>query len=253
MSKESRRDKIFDLIKNSKKISCEELSKYFGVTEETIRKDLQNLSDKGLVIRTFGGAAVKEYGGERPLDQRMIQNYVEKQKIADEASKLIRSGDLIAMDAGSTNMLLAQTARHDSNIFVITNSLEITSLLSKVADITVICTGGKLHKKSMSFQGSHAESAIRSYNVQKAFISCAAVDIKRGIMDTNENEARVKLCMIEEADEVYLLADSSKINGVAHVTTCDLSRIAAIITDDGVEDKTIQEYQRVGVRMIVAQ
>lgn len=252
MSKETRRDKIFELIKNAKNVSCDELSSCFGVTEETIRKDLQYLSDKGMIIRTFGGAAIKEYGNERPLDQRIIQNYSEKQRIAVEASKLILPGDLIVMDAGSTIMLLAQNMKRDSNIVVVTNSLETTNILAKTEGITVICTGGMLRTKSMSFQGSHAENAIRSYNVQKAFISCAAVDLRRGIMDTNEGEVRIKICMIEEADKVYLLADSSKINGIAHVTTCDLSKITAIITDSGVEDETVREYEESGVKIIIA-
>jgi len=252
MSKQTRRDRIFELIKNAKKVTSEELSKCFGVTEETIRKDLQYLSDKGLIIRTFGGAAIKEYGGERPLNQRMIQNYSEKKKIAAEAASLIHSGNLIVMDAGSTITLLAQYIEQNSDVVVITNSLETTNFLAKSEGITVICAGGKLRVKSMSFQGAQTENAIRSYNVQKAFISCAAVDLKRGIMDTNEGEVRVKNCMIEEADEVYLLADSSKINSIAHVTTCDLSKITAIVTDDGIDNDTVKEYERAGVKMIIA-
>jgi DeoR/GlpR family transcriptional regulator of sugar metabolism len=252
MSKEIRRDKIYEIVKNSKIVSVEELSDCFKVTEETIRKDLTYLSDKGLVMRTFGGAAIKEYGGERPLEQRMIQNYQEKQKIAAEAFKLIQPNDLVVMDAGSTVMLLAQNIQQNSGVVVITNSLEITNSLSKMEGITVVCTGGKLRSKSMSFQGAHTENAIRSYNVQKAFISCAAVDLKKGIMDTNEDEVRVKNCMIEEAKEVYVLADSSKINSIAHVTTCEIAKITAVITDDGIDKEIVRDYTQAGVRMIIA-
>jgi len=104
----------------------------------------------------------------------------------------------------------------------------------------------------MSFRGILAEKAISSYNLQKAFISCAAVDAQRGIMDTSEQEVRVKLRMIDETEEVYLLADSSKFNRIAHVTVCDFSRITAIITDDEIDLETVEKFKHIGVNIIIA-
>lgn len=253
MSKNTRRDAMLEYIRSAKKATCEELSRYFGVTEETIRKDLNFLSEQGGVIRTFGGAALRETGGEMSMDQRKIQRYPQKQKIAAAAEKLIVTGDLVVMDAGSSMVMLAQAISEEKHIIAVTNSLEITNVLAHKPHVTVFCTGGKLRTKSMSFQGAHAENAIRSYNVNKAFITCTAVDWQRGIMDTNEDEVRVKLCMVNEAREVYLLADSSKIEGIAHVTTCDISRVTAIITDSEISADALEQFRAAGVRVIVAE
>lgn len=252
-SKEQRRSEILKYIELAKTASCAELSERFSVTEETIRKDLQELSEAGSLIRTFGGAAIREYGSERSLEQRIIQNYGVKQKIADAALRFIRRGDLIAMDAGSSISVLAQKIPSDLDVIVLTNSLETTNILAKVSGVSVICTGGKLRQKSQSFQGVLAENAIRAYNLQKAFISCAAVDIKMGVMDTNEEEARIKQHIISQACEIYLLADSSKIGGIAHVTTCDIHKVTTLVTDNGISEEALSQLRLAGIQVVVAE
>lgn len=251
MSKEARREKILDLINSTKMVTSEELSRLFNVTEETIRKDLTYLSEQGHIIRTFGGATIKD-DSDQPLVQRSIHNYIEKEKIAREAVKLIRDKDLIVMDAGSTIAVLARYIRPHSDVVAVTNSLEIINVLSKVEGVTVISTGGKLRTKSMSFQGINAERSIGLYNLQKAFMSCEAVDLQKGVMDANEAEAQVKMRMIEEASEVYLLADHSKFQNIAHITTCKIQKITAIITDNGIDPEIVKAFQDAGVKMIIA-
>lgn len=251
MSKDTRRKQILEILGESKDVTSVGLSEYFHVTEETIRKDLNYLSAAGLVIRTFGGATLKE-SGEQSLEQRSVCNYAQKQKIVLEAAKLISPRDLIVMDAGSTTNALSRQIQPDSEVVVITNSLEIMNILSEKDGITVISTGGTLGKKSMSFRGNIAEKAIHAYNLQKAFISCAALDLQRGIMDTSEAEARVKQCMMKEAKEIYLLADSSKFNGIAHVTVSSLEEITAVITDDEIDPAILKEFEEAGIKVIVA-
>jgi len=252
-AKTNRQKEIVKYIKARKSASSTELSGFFSVTEETIRKDLQELSDRGELLRTFGGAAVREYNGERPLNQRVIQHYAEKQKIACMAAKLITADNLIVMDASSTISVLAKEIPNNLNVVVLTNSLENTNTLSQNAGVTVYCTGGKLHKKSLSFQGILTESAIKTYNAEKAFISCAALDRRLGVMDTNEEEARVKRNMMAISREVYLLTDSSKIGSIAHITTCPIGALTAIVTDSGVSQATVREFEDAGVRVMIAE
>lgn len=247
-----RRSEIVKIVRSKRHMSCAELSKTFGVTEETIRKDLQELSEKGEILRTFGGAAVWEYGMERSLDQRSIQHQEEKQKIALKAVSMLKAGDLISMDAGSTVTMMAKAIPDDLSITVLTNSMEICNILSEKQAVTVICTGGKLHKKSMSYQGMLTESAIQSFNAGKAFISCAAFDLKLGVMDSNEEAARTKQNMIRNARDVYILMDSSKIGCIAYITTCPVSSITGIVTDDGIQEQTVQELEEIGVETVIA-
>ena len=251
-AKLNRRAEIVRLVKERKHITRTELSREFGVTEETIRKDLQELSERGELMRTFGGAAIREYGNEKSLDQRIIQNLEEKQKIARAASELVHAGNLLVMDAGSTVTFLAKLLPPGMNVTVLTNSLEITSILTEREEVSVICTGGRFHKKSMSFQGILTENAIGTYNAEKAFISCSAFDVNLGVMDSNEEAARTKQKMIQMAREVYLLADSSKIGCIAHITTCSIGSLTGIVTDDGIPAKALQALENAGVRVIIA-
>lgn len=251
-TKANRRTEIVKYIKAQRSATSTELSDVFKVTEETIRKDLQELSEKGELIRTFGGAAIREYSVERPLNQRIILNYAEKREIACAAAKLITPGNLIVLDAGSTISALVKEIPSGMNVVALTNSLENANILSQNPDVTVYCTGGKLHQKSLSFQGILTENALNTYNAEKAFISCAAVDRKLGVMDTNEEEARIKRKMIEISQEVYLLADSTKIAGVAHITTCPIRALTAIVTDNGITPQALREFEETGVRVIIA-
>lgn len=251
-AKFKRRSEIVKIVREKKQMSCVELSKTFGVTEETIRKDLQELSEKGELLRTFGGAMVREYGTERSLDQRIIQNLEQKKRIAQKAVSTLKSGDLVAMDAGSTVTMMAKAIPDHLKITVLTNSLEICNILSEKENVTVICTGGKLHKKSMSLQGMLTESTINSLNAEKAFISCAAFDIKLGVMDSNEEAARTKQSMIRNAREVYLLMDSSKIGCIAYITTCPASSITKVVTDNAAAAEVVKRIEDLGIEMILA-
>lgn len=246
MTKDARRKQILDIITTTKAVTSSELSAYFHVTEETIRKDLTYLSGEGLIIRTFGGATAKETN-ESSLEQRNVYNYPQKSAIAAEASNLIQKSDLIVMDAGSTTSALAKCIPENSEVIVITNSLDISVILLQKAGVTLISTGGKLNTKSMSYRGDMVKNAIKLYNIQKAFISCSAIDIKRGIMDTNEEEAAIKQCMIAAAGEVYLLADSSKFNKIAHITTSGFEKITAIYTDCGIDPQTADLFRAKGI------
>ena len=251
MSKDDRREKIVDIIRNMKSVTSEELSQMFNVTEETIRKDLTYLSKEGHIIRTFGGATIVEEA-DKPIGQRTIHNYVQKQKIAYEALKMISDNDIIVMDSGSTTVVMARHIPANSGVVILTNSIEAMNVLGQTEGITVLCTGGKLRPKSMSLQGINAEKDIDLYNYKKAFITCVAIDINKGIMDANEAEARLKMRMINGASEVYLLADSSKFSNMAHITTCSLDKITAIITDDGIDPQVVEQFERAGTKVIVA-
>jgi len=248
--RDERRELILKYIHDNRVASSEELSQHFNVTNETIRQDLNYLNEKGHIIRTFGGAMLKD-DYDPSLEQRTIINFEEKQKIAKKALEFIDRKDLIVMDAGSSVIEFARRIEEDSEVVIVTNSLEILNRLSKVKGITVIGAGGKLRTRSMSFQGTNAENTIASYNLQKAFISAEAIGLNEGIMDTNEAEASVKRCMIDVAREVTLLVDHSKFAKMAHITVCKLDKVHRIITDDKTDKEIIKKLKEKGIEVIV--
>lgn len=246
-----RRSQIVEHLKDVKTATSESLGRMFDVTEETIRKDLNYLNEKGLVIRSFGGAMIKEEY-DPSLAMRTINSLDEKKAIAKAAAALLGHRECMFLDAGSTTIEFAKLIKKDSENVIITNSLEILNILSKIDGISVISTGGTLRKRSMSFIGQLAEKSIESFNISEAFISAKGVSIDEGIMDTNEVEAEVKRKMLGTAKKVTLLADSTKFSKLAYVTVCPISTVSRIITDPGTDISIIAKYRALGIEVIVA-
>ena len=237
------------MLQVNRSVSNEELQQEFNVTKETIRKDLNALTEKG-IVRTFGGAILRdEY--DPSFEQRMTSNLEEKCQIAKEAVKLIGANDIIALDSSSTTFELAKLLSSDRELVVLTNSLKILNVLARQNTITAISTGGILRKRSLSFQGEAAKTAIDTYNIRKAFISAKAIDLDSGIMDSNEEEAAVKRIMLEKAHDVTLLIDHAKFAHMAHVTVCPINRIDRIITSELSDARLIEDLRKAGIDVIV--
>ncbi|HHU63391.1 MAG TPA: DeoR/GlpR transcriptional regulator [Clostridiales bacterium] len=249
MLPEARREEILAYIRNVKNATSEELSKRFKVTEETIRKDLKYLANRGFIIRTFGGAMIKAENNSS-FDRGAVTNH-EEDAIAQKASSFIDDSESIILDAGSANVQLAKYIRENSDVVVVTNSLRIINIISKMQGITVISTGGTLRTKSMSFQGQLAEYTIEKYNIHKAFISAKGVSLDEGVMDSNELEAEIKRKMIAAAKEVILLVDHTKFGKITHVTVCPIDKVTTIVTDDKTHPEILQAYKDRGIDIAI--
>ncbi|MBN2984198.1 MULTISPECIES: DeoR/GlpR family DNA-binding transcription regulator [Cohnella] len=224
---------IVQLVNERGSIRVAELSELCQVTEETIRRDLDRLELAGRLRRTHGGAvSVKDQQQppEVPYAEREILNAEEKKRIAEAAIELIRPKDRILLDASSTAWYMAAQLP-DIPLTVLTNSIKVALELAAKEKIVVISTGGQLAHGSLSYVGPLAERSLDAYHVGKAFLSCKGVHLERGVSESNELQARIKSKMIGMADEVILLADSSKFGSQAFAHVADLDAIASIVTD----------------------
>jgi DeoR/GlpR family transcriptional regulator of sugar metabolism len=235
-----RYEKIVQLVNERGSIRVSELSELCGVTEETIRRDLDRLEAAGRLRRSHGGAvSIKDHSAahlEVPYAEREVQNAEEKRRIAAEAVKRITADDRILLDASTTAWYMARSLP-DIPLTVLTNSILVATELATKEKISVITTGGLLARRSLSFVGPLAERTLDGYYVDKLFLSCEGVHPERGISEASELQARVKQKMIDRADQVILLADSSKfgIQSFAHVA--DWSKIDAVVTDRKLSDE----------------
>lgn len=235
-----RYEKIVQLVNERGSIRVSELSELCGVTEETIRRDLDRLEAAGRLRRSHGGAvSIKDHSSahlEVPYAEREVQNAEEKRRIAAEAVSRITADDRILLDASTTAWYMARSLP-DIPLTVLTNSILVATELATKEKITVITTGGLLARRSLSFVGPLAERTLDGYYVDKLFFSCEGVHPERGISESSELQARVKQKMIDRADQVILLADSSKfgIQSFAHVA--DWSKIDAVVTDRKLSDE----------------
>ena len=238
-----RYEKIVQLVSERGSIRVSELSELCQVTEETIRRDLDRLEQAGRLRRSHGGAvSVKDQlqQPETPYTEREIIHADEKKRIAEEAIKRIQPKDRILLDASTTAWYMASMLP-DFPLTVLTNSIKVATELSSREKIEVISTGGILAKRSLSFVGPLAERSLDAYHVDKVFFSCKGVHLERGVSESNELQARIKQKMAGMADQVILLADSSKFGIQAFTHVADLHQVDAIITDRRISPDTLNQ------------
>jgi DeoR/GlpR family transcriptional regulator of sugar metabolism len=246
-----RHEKIVELVNERGGIRVSELSGLLGVTEETIRRDLDRLEEDGRLRRSHGGAvSVRDQSQpEIPFSEREITHAEEKKRIAEEAVKHIRSNDRILLDASTTAWYMARILP-DVPITVLTNSVKVAVELAGKERVQVISTGGLLAYRSLSYVGPLAERSLETYHVDKAFLSCKGVHPDNGLSESNELQARVKQKMADIADEIILLADASKFGVQAFARFATLDRVRLIITDSRLPEEALAPFASRGIRII---
>jgi DeoR/GlpR family transcriptional regulator of sugar metabolism len=228
------------------------LAKELNVTEETIRRDLERLDTEGKLRRIRGGALPLESDRrELPMSVREAVNLDRKRAIAAAATRHVNEGDVIALDASSTAREMARLLP-DRPVTVISNSLAIATVLVNRSEIRVVSTGGILDAPSLSFVGSVAEESLDRFHIKKLFFSCAGIDAVRGLSVTADEHAGIKKRMMDSADKVYLLADSSKFNTSAVEFFAKLADVDTVITDALLDPKLVEELRAQGVTVEMA-
>lgn len=235
-----RQKKILDTLSRDGSVFVSKLSTELGVTEETIRRDLEKLEKQESLRRTHGGAVpMDETTYELSLEKRKSTNVETKKKLAKKAAQYVASGDTIFLDASTTTFFMAKEIKHKKNVTVITNSIRVLAELAGVDGIKVIAVGG-LASKNQSFVGYHAEKSIEdNYFASKMFFSSKGVTSEAGILESNEEECGIKQKMISNSNKRYYLCDKTKIGRVGFVKLADFSTVNAFITDTHL-DETIE-------------
>lgn len=210
-----RRNRIKEMVLEKNSVKVSDLVQYFNVSEETIRRDLNELEREGFVKKNYGGAVlVEEIQGTLAsipnVQQRKIENLAEKTAIAQKAAQLVKEGQIILLDAGSTTWCLAKQIKHIEKLTVITNSIDIAAECASNQDWNIHMVGGTLNKRSMSLIGPGTEYELQNYNVDISFLGTSGVMMKKGFTSSDIYEAQIKSTMAQIANKVVVLADSTK-------------------------------------------
>lgn len=238
-----RRQKILDTVSLKGSAQVTDLSKVFGVTEETIRRDLQVLEGSGFLNRTHGGAIAKETDVEDlPYRTRQITNIEAKRKIAAKAAMLVEDNNAVMIDSSSTAFEVLSQLKDHHDLTLITNSVRITAEPG-ATNHTIVSVGGELRKQSMTFVGSLAARAIADFNADIALISCKALSMTRGVMDASLPDAEIKRAFIAAASKVCLLVDGDKFDGSALTTVCDIDMIGVVVTDRAPPEAWLRHFE----------
>ena len=227
-----RRNAILEKLAVTGKVIVADLSREFGVTEETIRRDLEKLDNEGLAQKTYGGAvANRSLNLDLPYKVRQRTNAEAKQAIALKVAEMIHDGDYLMMDASSTTLFITKCIRNKHNITLITNSIEILMEVAELEDWNVISTGGVLKTGALALVGANAEKTVRGFHVDIAVCSCKGIDRQFGISDSNEQNAQIKRAMFAAAKRRILVADHSKFDQSSFVKISELTDLDTVVTD----------------------
>lgn len=246
-----RKNEIMNKLKAEQRVLVSELATYYGVTEETIRRDLDKLEKEGYATKTYGGAI---WGNSTKTDLsytiRNKTNVEAKTTIGKLVSNLIEDGDHIMLDDSSTSLYIAKHLKEKKKLTVITNSIEIIMELSNIDGWTIMSTGGRLKPDSLAFVGNQAQEMLRNFHVDKAFISCKGLDQQVGITDSSEFHSLLKQAMMRSAKQTFLALDSSKFDKASFVKIAALDRINTVVTDTKPSAEWLQHFRDTGLNCI---
>jgi DeoR family fructose operon transcriptional repressor len=215
MFPEERKQRILAALHQKPAVRVSDLGRALRVSAASIRRDLADLERSGLLKRAHGGAVSARMAALEPsLAEKEDQYQAEKAAIARLAATLVRQGDTIFLDAGSTTRQIARELRHRRGITIVTNALNIAWELAS-SEIELVVTGGQVRRGILSHVGPLADHAIAAVHVDKLFLGANGVDLEKGVTTPNLLEAQTKRAMVEHASEVILVADHSKFGRVA--------------------------------------
>jgi DeoR/GlpR family transcriptional regulator of sugar metabolism len=251
---EPRRRKILDWLQEEGSARVRDLSAAFSVSEATIRQDLEKLESDGHIIRQHGGAFLRTVPTQvETLSLQHTENLDKKRKIGAKAASLVRDGETIILDAGSTTTEIAQNLLTLGSLTVITNALNIALMLGARPNYAVHMPGGQFKAPTLSLSGDRAADYFQDVYAGKLFLATAGVALDTGLTLPSFADLQLKQAMIRAASHVYLVADSTKINRPSFTRLGTLDVINSFITDDGIRDEDARAFEARGIEVIIAQ
>ncbi len=234
MNPVERRDSILNALKVDGKVDINKLSESLDVSPMTIRRDLLQLEKEGLLIRIHGGAVLpKPLISEIPFSTKEERQIEQKKQIASKTLSLIKEGQIIILDSGTTTLELAKLLKPRKNITIITNDIKIAAELVD-SELKVLITGGELQNDIGALHGPATHHFLKNIHVDLFFLGAHALDIDAGVTAPTLEKSLVKQLMIGAAESTWLLADSSKFKQKAFSKVCDLKSLSGFITDNEV-------------------
>lgn len=250
MFEEERLQKIAEYVQNKSRASVQELCALFQVSESTVRRDLTELGNRNLLKRTHGGAVYLQSVGFEPTYLEKEDQYRnEKALIAKKAAELIQEGDSLIIDSGTTTLYLAAELSRFKELTVVTNSILLLQKLSGIPGITLMSTGGTLRTNTMALAGPAAEESLDHIRADKAFIATNGFDCSVGLTTPNLVEASTKKKMMSVSDQVFIMADHTKIGHVSFARFGGLADIDGCITGNAISEEQKQKFEKNNVKL----
>ena len=254
---EQRHAAILQRLREAGSASVEELCAELGVSVHTIRRDLEDLHDRGVLRRVHGGAAQLEplfyepFRADRSFQEQMESFADEKRRIAKAAAALVNEGDVVAMTAGTTTTETIRCLPMNRGLTVVTNTVNVAMELCKRKDIEVFVTGGHLRGTWFSLVGPTAIESINKVFIDTLFIGLHGIDDKRGLTCIDPDEAELNKAMVQQARRKGVVADSSNFGVVEKWLIAPTAAVDVIVTDTGVTEEKVAPFRKRGIAVHV--
>lgn len=247
----SRLNSIEQYVIAKQTVSIDELCEVFGVSKNTIRRDLNDLEIRGHITKVYGGVtAVSSPACSLSNPIRSTIHSSDKNLIGKLAANEVSDGDTIFIDSGTTTLCLLRHLTSKKKITVVTHSLAAMAEASKYENMNLICPGGIYSSPTDSFVGLSTFETISGMTINKAFMAASGVSIECGLTNTTFLEAEIKRGVVHKAEKVYLMADSSKLNKKAVISFCKLSEISVFITDCKPQEPYFDFFRSHSIKML---
>lgn len=249
--KTNRIKKIEKYIHSNESVTLDSLCTEFNISKNTLRRDINEIEKTGSIKKVYGGvtAVIKNL---IPFEERNIKNNYIKTAIAKAASGFVNDGDVIFIDSGTTTLNMIEFLKNVNDVTILTNNLNVIVNALPFPNLDVICTGGRLIRKTNSFEVLDTISIFKDYNISKAFMAATGISISNGATNSSPLEYKLKKVIVEKSAEQYLLVDSSKFDVSTLMTYCQLSDIDHLITDKKPPEKYINFFEENKIKVIIS-
>jgi DeoR family transcriptional regulator of aga operon len=248
---EERRLEIVRLVNQEARVSVTELSQQLGVSEVTIRADLQALAERNLIIRTHGGAIPAKDTYDLALTRRRQQQIAEKSRIGQAAAAMVADGDAIFVDSSSTALTIIPYLDNRRQLTIITNSLAVAQAMQDRPSLTVVMPGGTLQNDTASLISIDGLEILRKYNIQRGFFGAHGLAVVEGLTDVSAEEADVKRQLVAMCRQTIALLDATKWGRVGLASFAQLEDIDMIITDSDAPEELLAQVSAMGIQVVV--
>lgn len=250
---EPRRMKILEWLQEEGSARVRDLSAAFGVSEATIRQDLERLDNDGFITREHGGAYLRSVPQQvESLSLHHVQNMDRKQKIGRAAAELVADHETIIIDSGTTTTQFAENLKTRQDLNIITNALNIALMLGAIPTNTVHMPAGQFKAPTLSLSGEKSVDFFVGIYAEKLFLATAGISFDAGLTYPAIGDIYVKRAMIKAASRVYLLADSTKIGRMSFSSLGGVELVHTLITDSGISREDVAGFESRGIEVVVA-
>lgn len=250
-----RRREITAMLRTRGSVQVISLSEMFSVSMQTIRKDLHYLEEHGVATRAYGGAIASELVNahvEPAIEIKRVSHTEAKERIGKLAAGMVKAGDSIMLDSGTTTLQIARFLPDEEDITVVTNDFDVLGVLNQKRKIKIVMLGGELRRRNMAFYGAQTVAALGDLLLDKLFLGVDGFDVERGITTHHEPEAQLNRKMVETAREVIAVTDASKFGRVCLHRIIDVADLDALVTDTAAPHHIDEAADRLGVQLYKA-